>query len=141
MPLSSVLSPVSLAACTRVDSLFSPHFIPRLSISLHSPHLQLTLLHHPLHHNHHPTEKHSRTAAAAVYYEGYNVIPSHKSQEAQELFRITLDEARLFLRQRRDRNTLVKVSFMLCMYLCTHNNKAEVVCTVVHSTVLPITSA
>ena len=45
MPLSSVLSPVSLAACTRVDSLFSPLFIPHLSLSLHSDHLQLKLLH------------------------------------------------------------------------------------------------
>ena len=105
MPLSSVLSPVSLAACTRVDSLFSPHFIPLLSLSLLCHHLKLALLHHHIHQC-----RHIKTAAT-VYYEGYKVVSSsQQSQEAQELFRISLDEARLFLRQGRDRNTLLKVN-------------------------------
>ena len=119
MPLSSVLSPVSLAACTRVDSLFSPHFIPLLSLSLHCQHVHLSILHH--HHNLPPVamETHSTTCTstnAGVCYEGYKVLSSYQSQEAQELFRITLDEARLFLSQKSDSNVLVKVNSMC---LCT----------------------
>lgn len=147
MPLSSVLSPVSLAACTRVDSLFSPRFIPLLSLSLHCHRLQLSILHHP--HKLPPVamETHGTTSTyAGVYYEGYKVLSSHQSQEAQELFRITLDEARLFLSQRRDSNALVKV--VMLVYIHSYSSvwlvwdctpEVDVVYTLLHSTVLPTT--
>ena len=102
IPLSSVLSPVSLAACTRVDSVFSPHFIPLFSVTANCELLQVTLLHRA-----------ERLSGGSVSYDGYQIASSNRSQEAEELFRISLGNGRLFLRQMREASTLVKVCSIL----------------------------
>ena len=98
VPLSSVLSPVSLAASTKIDSVFSPHFIPLISVAVHCEQLQLTLLHWV-----------GNLSDGAAIFEGYKVVPSHKSQEAQELLRLSVDNGGLFLRQMRNGSTRLKV--------------------------------
>ncbi|KAM8966204.1 intermembrane lipid transfer protein VPS13B isoform 2-T2 [Pelodytes ibericus] len=41
-----LVTPTALAACTRVDSCFSPWLVPSLGISIHFTHLELHLCHH-----------------------------------------------------------------------------------------------
>lgn len=45
VPLASILSPVSLAGCTCVDSTFSPQFVPVSDFSLTCHSMQVTLIH------------------------------------------------------------------------------------------------
>lgn len=45
IPLASILSPVSLAGCTCVDSTFSPQFVPVSDFSLTCHSMQVTLIH------------------------------------------------------------------------------------------------
>lgn len=47
VPLASVLSPVSLAGCTCVDSTFSPQFVPVSDFSLTCHSMQIALIHIP----------------------------------------------------------------------------------------------
>ena len=99
VPLSSILSPVSLAACTRIDSIFCPHFIPLFSVALHLEQFQLTLFHQVT----------AGIPNTVTTYDRYKIISSNQSREAQELFRISVDNGRLFLRQMRHSSTLLKV--------------------------------
>ncbi|EMP39377.1 Vacuolar protein sorting-associated protein 13B [Chelonia mydas] len=41
-----LVTPTALAACTRVDSCFTPWFVPSLGVSVHFAHLELHLCHH-----------------------------------------------------------------------------------------------
>ena len=45
VPLSSVLSPLSLAASIQIDSYFSSSFIPLYTVNVHFQDIQATLLH------------------------------------------------------------------------------------------------
>ena len=45
VPLSSILSPLSLAASTQIDSYFSSSFIPLYTVNVHFQDIQATLLH------------------------------------------------------------------------------------------------
>lgn len=47
VPLASILSPISLAGCTCVDSTFSPEFVPVSDFSLTCHSMQITLIHIP----------------------------------------------------------------------------------------------
>lgn len=44
-PLSSLLSPLSLAASAKVDSHFSHHFIPSWTVAVHCQEVRVTLRH------------------------------------------------------------------------------------------------
>ncbi|XP_056290642.1 intermembrane lipid transfer protein VPS13B-like isoform X3 [Pseudoliparis swirei] len=46
LPCDQLLSPIALAACTRVDSCFAPWFVPSLGVSLQLAQLDLHLCHH-----------------------------------------------------------------------------------------------
>ena len=98
VPLSSVLSPVSLAASTKIDSVFSPYFIPLISMAVHCEQLQLTLLHWA-----------GNLSDGVAILEGYKVVPSHRGQEGHELLRLSVNNGRLFLRQMRNGSTRMKV--------------------------------
>uniref|UniRef100_A0A8D0GG54 Uncharacterized protein n=1 Tax=Sphenodon punctatus TaxID=8508 RepID=A0A8D0GG54_SPHPU len=41
-----LVTPTALAACTRVDSCFTPCFVPSLGVSVQFGHLELHLCHH-----------------------------------------------------------------------------------------------
>lgn len=46
MPCDQLVSPMALAACTRVDSCFAPWFVPSLGVSLQLAQLDVHLCHH-----------------------------------------------------------------------------------------------
>uniref|UniRef100_A0A3Q3JG19 Vacuolar protein sorting 13 homolog B n=1 Tax=Monopterus albus TaxID=43700 RepID=A0A3Q3JG19_MONAL len=46
LPFDQLVSPMALAACTRVDSCFAPWFVPSLGVSLQLAQLEVHLCHH-----------------------------------------------------------------------------------------------
>ncbi|XP_077430988.1 intermembrane lipid transfer protein VPS13B isoform X2 [Vanacampus margaritifer] len=46
LPCDQLVSPMALAACTRVDSCFAPWFVPSLGVSLQLAQMQVHLCHH-----------------------------------------------------------------------------------------------
>ncbi|MEQ2311046.1 hypothetical protein AMECASPLE_015573, partial [Ameca splendens] len=46
LPCDQLVSPIALAACTRVDSCFAPWFVPSLGVSLQLAQLEVHLCHH-----------------------------------------------------------------------------------------------
>lgn len=46
LPCDQLVSPMALAACTRVDSCFAPWFVPSLGVSLQLAQLDIHLCHH-----------------------------------------------------------------------------------------------
>lgn len=46
LPCDQLVSPIALAACTRVDSCFAPWFVPSLGMSLQLAQLEVHLCHH-----------------------------------------------------------------------------------------------
>lgn len=46
LPCDQLVSPIALAACTRVDSCFAPWFVPSLGVSLQLAQLDIHLCHH-----------------------------------------------------------------------------------------------
>lgn len=46
LPCDHLVSPIALAACTRVDSCFAPWFVPSFGVSLQLSQLELHLCHH-----------------------------------------------------------------------------------------------
>lgn len=46
LPCDQLVSPMALAACTRVDSCFAPWFVPSLGVSLQLAQMEVHLCHH-----------------------------------------------------------------------------------------------
>lgn len=46
LPCEQLVSPMALAACTRVDSCFAPWFVPSLGVSLQLAQMEVHLCHH-----------------------------------------------------------------------------------------------
>ena len=76
-----ILSPLTLAASTRVDSHFSPSSLSSSSLSLHCRTLQLTLLHHC----------YGRDEGQSAKFKGYRIVsyttPVEPHTHCQELLK------------------------------------------------------
>ena len=96
LPLTFVLSPISLAANLRVDSIFSPSFVPLYSVSFICEEFNATLLHsYP-------------GGDCPVQFDGYQVMPA-AGPEGQELMRMGVRGGAIAVRQGREENVSVKV--------------------------------
>ncbi len=98
LPLTAVLSPVSLAANLRVNSIFSPSFIPSLTLSFSCKEFTGTLLHH------NPVE-------GPVLFEEYRVAIGCGSQE---LLRVSVKDGIMVTNQERGGDISLKVN---CLYM------------------------
>ncbi len=98
LPLTAILSPVSLAANLRVNSIFSPSFIPSLTLSFSCKEFTGTLLHH------NPVE-------GPVLFEEYRVAIGCGSQE---LLRVSVKDGIMVTNQERGGDISLKVN---CLYM------------------------
>lgn len=97
LPLSAVISPVSLAASLRVNSLFSPSFLPVLTFSLSCPELCCMLLH-------------QSSVKQQARFEGYRIVPCIGPQE---VLRMNMREALVRARLGRRGEISAKVSYCI----------------------------
>ncbi|XP_028325510.1 vacuolar protein sorting-associated protein 13B isoform X2 [Gouania willdenowi] len=82
-----LVSPVALAACTRVDSCFAPWFVPSLGVSLQLAHLEVHLCHH------------LEQLGTAPAQQLHPFLPDRKLPQEQEFMVVGSREPRVFLRQ------------------------------------------
>ena len=98
LPLSSVLSPVSLAASLRVNSVFSPCFVPAYTFKFHCSEFHATLLH----------SLSDKSVDKKVLFDGFRTVPSF-GKEGQELLRMSVKDGAMVMKQKRNRSTSIKV--------------------------------
>ncbi|XP_028280371.1 vacuolar protein sorting-associated protein 13B isoform X2 [Parambassis ranga] len=82
-----LVSPMALAACTRVDSCFAPWFVPSLGVSLQLAQLEVHLCHH------------LEQLGTAPSRKLHPFLPDRKLPQEQEFMVIGAREPRVFLRQ------------------------------------------
>ncbi|XP_030249580.1 vacuolar protein sorting-associated protein 13B isoform X3 [Sparus aurata] len=87
LPCDQLVSPMALAACTRVDSCFAPWFVPSLGVSLQLAQLDIHLCHHLEELGTVPSEQLRP------------FLPDRKLPQEQEFMVIGAREPRVFLRQ------------------------------------------
>ncbi|XP_067887273.1 intermembrane lipid transfer protein VPS13B-like isoform X7 [Heterodontus francisci] len=85
-----LVSPMALAACTRVDSCFAPWFVPSLGTSLHFAQIELHLCHH--------LEQLGTAHPSCLQ----TFIPDRKLPAEQEYMVISLKNPNVYLRQWSD---------------------------------------
>ncbi|XP_061772519.1 intermembrane lipid transfer protein VPS13B-like isoform X2 [Nerophis ophidion] len=87
LPCDQLVSPMALAACTRVDSCFAPWFVPSLGVSLQLAHVQVHLCHH------------LEQLGTAPSQKLRPFLPDRKIPQKQEFMVIGGVEPQIFLRQ------------------------------------------
>ncbi|XP_041797507.1 vacuolar protein sorting-associated protein 13B-like isoform X1 [Chelmon rostratus] len=87
LPCDQLVSPMALAACTRVDSCFAPWFVPSLGVSLQLAQLDVHLCHH--------LEQLGTVPSRQLR----PFLPDRKLPQEQEFMVIGAREPRVFLRQ------------------------------------------
>ncbi|XP_077382325.1 intermembrane lipid transfer protein VPS13B isoform X2 [Festucalex cinctus] len=87
LPCDQLVSPMALAACTRVDSCFAPWFVPSLGVSLQLAQMQVHLCHHLEQLGTVPSQKFRP------------FLPDRKIPQKQEFMVIGTWEPQIFLRQ------------------------------------------
>ncbi|KAK2844124.1 hypothetical protein Q5P01_010783 [Channa striata] len=87
LPCDQLVSPIALAACTRVDSCFAPWFVPSLGVSLHLAQLEVHLCHHL---------EQLGTASSRLLRP---FLPDRKLPQEQEFMVIGAQDLKVFLRQ------------------------------------------
>uniref|UniRef100_A0AAQ5ZM51 Vacuolar protein sorting 13 homolog B n=1 Tax=Amphiprion ocellaris TaxID=80972 RepID=A0AAQ5ZM51_AMPOC len=87
LPCDQLVSPMALAACTRVDSCFAPWFVPSLGVSLQLAQLEVHLSHH--------LEQLGTVPSRQLH----PFLPDRKLPQEQEFMVIGALEPRVFLRQ------------------------------------------
>ncbi|KAM7420184.1 hypothetical protein PAMA_014745 [Pampus argenteus] len=87
MPCDQLVSPMALAACTRVDSCFAPWFVPSLGVSLQLAQMEVHLCHH--------LEQLGTVPSRRLH----PFLPDRKLPQEQEFMVIGAREPRVFLRQ------------------------------------------
>ncbi|KAI3361490.1 hypothetical protein L3Q82_013637 [Scortum barcoo] len=87
LPCDQLVSPMALAACTRVDSCFAPWFVPSLGVSLQLAQLNVHFCHH------------LEQLGTAPSRQLRPFLPDRKLPQEQEFMVIGAREPRVFLRQ------------------------------------------
>uniref|UniRef100_A0A3B3X5Y6 Vacuolar protein sorting 13 homolog B n=1 Tax=Poecilia mexicana TaxID=48701 RepID=A0A3B3X5Y6_9TELE len=87
LPCDQLVSPIALAACTRVDSCFAPWFVPSLGVSLQLAQLEVRLCHH--------LEQLGTVPSRKLH----PFLPDRKLPQEQEFMVIGSREPQVFLRQ------------------------------------------
>ncbi|XP_053183782.1 intermembrane lipid transfer protein VPS13B-like isoform X3 [Scomber japonicus] len=87
LPCEQLVSPMALAACTRVDSCFAPWFVPSLGVSLQLAQMEVHLCHH--------LEQLGTVPSRRLR----PFLPDRKLPQEQEFVVIGAREPRVFLRQ------------------------------------------
>ncbi|XP_031724466.1 LOW QUALITY PROTEIN: vacuolar protein sorting-associated protein 13B, partial [Anarrhichthys ocellatus] len=87
LPCDQLVSPIALAACTRVDSCFAPWFVPSLGMSLQLAQLDIHLCHH------------LEQLGTAPPRQLRPFLPDRKLPQEQEFMVSSAREPRVFLRQ------------------------------------------
>ncbi|XP_027872491.1 vacuolar protein sorting-associated protein 13B isoform X1 [Xiphophorus couchianus] len=87
LPCDQLVSPLALAACTRVDSCFAPWFVPSLGVSLQLAQLEVHLCHH--------LEQLGTVASRKLH----PFLPDRKLPQEQEFMVIGSREPQVFMRQ------------------------------------------
>uniref|UniRef100_A0A3Q2W0H5 Vacuolar protein sorting 13 homolog B n=1 Tax=Haplochromis burtoni TaxID=8153 RepID=A0A3Q2W0H5_HAPBU len=87
LPCDQLVSPIALAACTRVDSCFAPWFVPSLGVCLQLAHLEIHLCHH------------LEQLGTAPSRQLHPFLPDRKLPQEQEFMGIGARQPRVFLRQ------------------------------------------
>ncbi|XP_061632294.1 intermembrane lipid transfer protein VPS13B-like isoform X2 [Phyllopteryx taeniolatus] len=87
LPCDQLVSPMALAACTRVDSCFAPWFVPSLGVSLQLAQMQVHLCHHLEQLGTVPSQKLRP------------FLPDRKIPQKQEFMVVGAWEPQIFLRQ------------------------------------------
>ncbi|KAF3691535.1 Vacuolar protein sorting-associated protein 13B Cohen syndrome protein 1 [Channa argus] len=87
LPCDQLVSPMALAACTRVDSCFAPWFVPSLGLSLQLAQLEVHLCHHL---------EQLGTASPRLLRP---FLPDRKLPQEQEFMVICARDLKVFLRQ------------------------------------------
>lgn len=94
LPLTMLLSPVSLAASLRINSIFSPSFVPSISVSISCKEFTGTLLHH------------IPSVQGPVLFDGYSVVAVNGPQE---LLRASVRDGVMATRWERSGDVSLKV--------------------------------
>ncbi|XP_047455657.1 vacuolar protein sorting-associated protein 13B-like isoform X2 [Mugil cephalus] len=87
LPCDQLVSPMALAACTRVDSCFAPWFVPSLGVSLQLAQLEVHFCHH------------LEQLGTAPSRQLHPFLPDRKLPQEQEFMVIGAREPRVFLHQ------------------------------------------
>ncbi|KAM3614331.1 uncharacterized protein V6R79_012862 [Siganus canaliculatus] len=87
LPCDQLVSPMALAACTRVDSCFAPWFVPSLGLSLQIAELGVHLCHH------------LEQLGIVPSRQLRPFLPDRKLPQEQEFMVVAAREPRVFLRQ------------------------------------------
>uniref|UniRef100_A0A3P9Q9M9 Vacuolar protein sorting 13 homolog B n=1 Tax=Poecilia reticulata TaxID=8081 RepID=A0A3P9Q9M9_POERE len=87
LPCDQLVSPIALAACTRVDSCFAPWFVPSLGVSLQLAQLEVRLCHH--------LEQLGTVPSRKLH----PFLPDRKLPQEQEFMVIGSREPQVFMRQ------------------------------------------
>ncbi|XP_026149609.1 vacuolar protein sorting-associated protein 13B isoform X3 [Mastacembelus armatus] len=87
LPCDQLVSPMALAACTRVDSCFAPWFVPSLGMSLQLAQVEVHLCHH--------LEQLGKVPARHLH----PFLPDRKLPQEQEFMVVGAREPSVFLRQ------------------------------------------
>ncbi|KAM9723999.1 intermembrane lipid transfer protein VPS13B isoform 3-T3 [Menidia menidia] len=87
LPCEQLVSPIALAACTRVDSCFAPWFVPSLGVSLQLERLEVHLCHH--------LEQLGTVPSRKLH----PFLPDRKLPQKQEFMVIGAQKPQVFLRQ------------------------------------------
>ncbi|XP_030013589.1 vacuolar protein sorting-associated protein 13B isoform X3 [Sphaeramia orbicularis] len=87
LPCDQLVSPMALAACTRVDSCFAPWFVPSLGVSLKLAQMEVHLCHH--------LEQLGTVPSRQLR----PFLPDRKLPQEQEFMVLSAREPRVFLRQ------------------------------------------
>uniref|UniRef100_A0A7N6B3G8 Vacuolar protein sorting 13 homolog B n=1 Tax=Anabas testudineus TaxID=64144 RepID=A0A7N6B3G8_ANATE len=87
LPCDQLVSPMALAACTRVDSCFAPWFVPSLGVSLQVAQLEVHLCHH------------LEQLGTVPFRQLRPFLPDRKLPQEQEFMVIGAREPKVFLRQ------------------------------------------
>ncbi|XP_054637998.1 intermembrane lipid transfer protein VPS13B-like isoform X1 [Dunckerocampus dactyliophorus] len=87
LPCDQLVSPMALAACTRVDSCFAPWFVPSLGVSLQLAQIQVHLCHH------------LEQLGTAPSQKLRPFLPDRKIPQKQEFMLVGGREPQIFLRQ------------------------------------------
>ncbi|XP_028983860.1 intermembrane lipid transfer protein VPS13B-like isoform X3 [Betta splendens] len=87
LPCDQLVSPVALAACTRVDSCFAPWFVPSLGVSLQLAQLEVHLCHH------------LEQLGTAPLRQLRPFLPDRKLPQEQEFMVMGAKEPKVFMRQ------------------------------------------
>lgn len=82
-----LVSPIALAACTRVDSCFAPWFVPSLGVSLHLAQMEVHLCHH------------LEQLGTVPAHKLRPFMPDRKLPQEQEFMVTSAREPQVFLRQ------------------------------------------